>query len=125
MDGVHSIRLAYILRHKDGFYKQLQDKYGIGPDGVDFGQRDMSGYAPVLDCVPWPVLYGVASLANLAHIITVKGELANDVMAIYDIVNDPESAPMAMFGMLLVFAFLHRTSESFGEMGKLRLKMNE
>ncbi|RFU76447.1 chitinase [Trichoderma arundinaceum] len=51
--------------------------------------------------------------------------LANDAIAIYDIINDSESAPITIFGMLLGAASLPRTPESFKEPGKLHLKMKE
>jgi chitinase len=61
-----------------------------------------------------------AGLMSLARVITLIGEVANDALTMYSIVEDPTSAPMAIFGMLLGAAALARDSDSFAKMGQLR-----
>ncbi|KAK5992330.1 hypothetical protein PT974_05733 [Cladobotryum mycophilum] len=58
-------------------------------------------------------------------VIALIGETANGAMTFYDIVHDPVSAPMSVFGMLLGATSLPRTAESFWKMGDLRVKMEE
>lgn len=43
----------------------------------------------------------VAGLSNLARLAFVAGEIANGAQAVADIINDPESAPLAVMGILL------------------------
>jgi len=64
-----------------------------------------------------------AGLADLARIIALVGEVANDALSLYGVVQDPSSAPMAIFGMLMGAAALPRNEESFATMGALRREM--
>jgi hypothetical protein len=52
------------------------------------------------------------------------GEVANSAFSIYDIVGDPQSAPMAIFGMLLGGGALSRDADSLAKMGALRRGMS-
>jgi hypothetical protein len=44
--------------------------------------------------------FAVAGLSNLARLAFVAGEVANGAQSIYDIIDDPESAPFAVMGIL-------------------------
>lgn len=61
-----------------------------------------------------------AGLANVARVVALVGEAANAALSGYTIVENPESAPMAIVGMLLGAAALPRNGYSFAKMGQLR-----
>jgi hypothetical protein len=65
-----------------------------------------------------------AGLSQLARVISLIGEAANGGLTLYSIVEDPSSAPMAIFGMLLGGAGLTRDESSFAEMASLRRGMS-
>ena len=44
--------------------------------------------------------FAVAGLSNLARLAFVAGEVANGAQAVYEIIDDPESAPFAVMGIL-------------------------
>jgi chitinase len=56
----------------------------------------------VLMIVPFlsEVGFAVAGLSNLARLAFVAGEIANGAQSVYDIIDDPESAPFAVMGIL-------------------------
>lgn len=64
-----------------------------------------------------------AGLTSLARMIALIGEVANDALSMYSIVEDPTSAPMAVFGMLLGASALGRNPDGFATMGGLRRGM--
>lgn len=66
----------------------------------------------------------LAGMATLGRMIAFAGEIANGALTLYEVVDNPESAPMAMFGMLLGAAPLPRTPASFGKMGKLEAEIS-
>jgi chitinase len=56
----------------------------------------------VLMIVPFlsEVGFAVAGLSNLARLAFVAGEIANGAQSVYGIIDDPESAPFAVMGIL-------------------------
>jgi chitinase len=44
--------------------------------------------------------FALAGLSNLARLAFVAGEIANGAQAVYEIIDDPESAPFAVMGIL-------------------------
>lgn len=79
----------------------------------------------VLFIIPFVGEFAAASagLASMARIIALVGEAANAGLSIYEIVDDPKSAPMAVMGMLLGAAALPRVPASFSKMGNLMRAM--
>ncbi|KAJ2980185.1 hypothetical protein NQ176_g2789 [Zarea fungicola] len=65
-----------------------------------------------------------AGLAQLGRIISIAGEVANTAISIYDVVSDPTSLPMAMFGIMMSGLGVARTEENFAKMGKLERDMD-
>lgn len=56
-----------------------------------------------------------AELANLARIIAIGAEAANAALDIYQVVQDPSSAPLAVFGILLGGLSLLKAPKMFGD----------
>lgn len=73
----------------------------------------------VLVVVPFVGQIGAtaAGLVTLGRVIALLGDVSNAALTIYDIVNNPESAPMAVMG-LLMGATMPRTGSSFSKAGK-------
>jgi chitinase len=44
--------------------------------------------------------FAVAGLSSLARLAFVAGEIANGAQSVYDIIDDPESAPFAVMSIL-------------------------
>ncbi|KAL6857694.1 hypothetical protein ACO1O0_005136 [Amphichorda felina] len=62
----------------------------------------------------------LAGLAGLGRMIFLAGEASNAVFTVYSVVDNPESALMSMFGMLLGAGSLPRTGQSFKKMNQKR-----
>jgi GH18 family chitinase len=58
-------------------------------------------------------------LAQLGRVISIIGEVGNAALSIYDVVDNPSSAPMALFGILMGGSSFARTEEEFAKMGRL------
>ncbi|OIW22603.1 hypothetical protein CONLIGDRAFT_638216 [Coniochaeta ligniaria NRRL 30616] len=56
-----------------------------------------------------------AELANLARIMAIGAEAANAALDIYQVVQDPSSAPLAVFGILLGGLSLLKAPKMFGD----------
>lgn len=64
-----------------------------------------------------------AELANVARIIAMLGEAGNAALSIYEIVENPSSAPLAIFGILLGAGGLVRGPKAFGDAAAARRAM--
>ena len=64
-----------------------------------------------------------AGMASLARAIAMFSEVSNAALSIYEIFEDPKSAPMAVMGMVLGVAALPRTGTTFSKTGKIMRDM--
>jgi chitinase len=108
--------------------ESMQQVKAIGQTEEDLKKKELilTVVGAVLAVVPFvgDAAAAAAGLASLARAITLIGEVANNAFSIYDIVGDPQSAPMAIFGMLLGGGALSRDADSLAKMGALRRGMS-
>ena len=67
----------------------------------------------------------LAGFTTMSRVIGMLGELANGALTVYDIVQDPKSAPLAIIGGLLGLAgpTIPRTPKGLGDLAKIRRGM--
>ncbi|KAI1080982.1 hypothetical protein F5B20DRAFT_579808 [Whalleya microplaca] len=68
----------------------------------------------------------VAGFADIARAIAIAGEVGNDALAIYDIVQDPKSAVVNIFGMLMgvgAIAKVSRDGKGIASVAQIRKDM--
>jgi len=72
------------------------------------------------------VLEGVADLAFLARMIAMVGDVGNVALSVYDVVNNPKSAPLAVMGLLLGgLGKLGESDETVADAAVIRRGMTE
>lgn len=69
-------------------------------------------------------LDALVDTALISRIITLIGDVGNAALTVYDIVDDPKSVPLAIFGLLLG-GVASRSEKSFSDAARIRRGMSD
>lgn len=69
-------------------------------------------------------LDALVDIALISRIITLIGDVGNAALTVYDIVDDPKSVPLAIFGLLLG-GVASRSEKSFSDAARIRRGMSD